>query len=84
MTVRQETARYNGPRESDLFFRAGLARLARKAGLVGSFIFLSRVRLACLAHNSQAIKARCSSGSALATEALMNDAGYSDENAPQR
>ena len=43
-------------REAYLVIRAGLARHARKAGLVGSFIFVSRAcraRLACLAHNSQ-------------------------------
>jgi O-succinylbenzoate synthase len=41
------------PREAYLVIRA---RLARKAGLVGSFIFASRAchgRVACLAHRSQ-------------------------------
>ena len=45
-----------GPRVAYLVIRARLARLARKAGLVGSFIFVSRAcraRLACLAHDSR-------------------------------
>jgi len=45
------------PREAYLVIRARLARLARKAGRVGSFIFASRAcraRLACLAHYSHA------------------------------
>jgi hypothetical protein len=43
-------------REANLVIRAGLARLARKAGRVGSFNFASRAcraRLACLAHTSR-------------------------------
>jgi hypothetical protein len=40
-------------REAYLAIRARLVRLARKAGLVGSFIFASRARLACLAHDSR-------------------------------
>ena len=55
MTVRRKIARKRVPREAYLVIRARLARLARKAGRVGSFIFASRAcraRLACLAHYS--------------------------------
>lgn len=52
-------------REAYLIIRAELARLARKAGLVGSFIFVSRAcraRLACLAHNSRTTRIKPVSG----------------------
>ena len=79
MTVRREIAQERAPREAYLVFRAGLARHARKAGLAGNFIFVSRAcraRLACLAHNSRTTsdEERRSSGSASAAEALMNNA----------
>ena len=68
------------PREAYLVIRAGLARHASKAGLVGSFIFVSRacrVRLACLAHNSRTTSddEHCSSGTAIAPAMLMNIVG---------
>ena len=68
------------PREAYLVLRAGLARCARKAGLAGSVIFVSRAcraRLACLAHNSRTTSDEDprSSGSASAAEVLMNNAG---------
>ena len=80
MTVRREIAQHNVPREAYLVIRAGLARHARKAGLVGSFIFLSRAcraRLAYLAHHSRTTsdEERRSSESAIAAEALMINAG---------
>ena len=79
MTVRRESARERVPREAYLVIRAGLARQARKAGLVGSFIFVSRAcraRLACLAHASRTTSDEVrSSGLAIAAEALMNNAG---------
>ena len=78
MAVRREIVEHDVPREAYLVIRAGLTRLARKAGLVESFIFVSsacRARLACLAHNSRVTKARRSSGSAIAAVALMHDAG---------
>ena len=53
MTVRRDIVRERVPNEAYLVIRAGLARLARKAGLVGNFIFVSRARLACLARNSR-------------------------------
>jgi hypothetical protein len=40
-------------REVNLVIRRRLARLARKAGRVGSFIFASRALLARLAHDSR-------------------------------
>jgi len=46
-------------REAYLVIRARFARLARKAGRVGSFIFASRAcraGLACLAHASRATR----------------------------
>ena len=79
MTVRRESVQHNILREAYLDIRAGLARHARKAGLVESFIFASRAcraRLACPAHNPRATKACRSSGSAIAAEVLMNNAGW--------
>ena len=79
MTVRRESVRARVPRETYLVIRAGLARLARKAGLVESFIFVSRAcraRLACLAHNLRTTSdEERSRVSALAAEALMSNAG---------
>ena len=72
MKVRRESARERVPREAYLVIRAGLARPARKAGLVGSFIFVSRAcraRLARLAHNSRTTRDEVRSRvSALAAE----------------
>ena len=56
MTVRRKIARERVPRKAYLVIRAGLARLARRAGLVGSVTFVNRAcraRLACLARNSR-------------------------------
>jgi hypothetical protein len=71
MTVRYETARERVPREAYFGIRA---RLARKAGRVGSFIFASRARLACLAHNSRTTSdEERSRVSSIAAEAPMNN-----------
>ena len=79
MTVRRKIARERVPRKAYLVIRAGLARLARRAGLVRSITFVNRAcraRLACLARNSRTTRDDVRSGeSAMAAEALMNNAG---------
>ena len=79
MTVRRKIARERVPRKAYLVIRAGLARLARRAGLVRSITFVNRAcraRLACLARNSRTTSNDVRSGeSAMAAEALMNNAG---------
>ena len=78
-TVRRKIARERVPREAHFAIRAGLARHARKVGLVGSFIFVSRAcraRLACLARNSRTTSDKVRShGSVIVAEALMDIAG---------
>ena len=64
------------PREAYLVIRMGLARLARKAGLVGSFIFVRRARIACLARNSRTTSNEVrGSGLAIVVKVFMNNAG---------
>ena len=97
MTVRRGIVRKHVPREAYFVFRAGLARLARKTGLVGSFIFMSRAcraRLAYLAHNSRTTSdevrrsgsacLRAPHRQAIAVEVFMNHAvrGRQDFRAP--